>query len=635
MRLLFFILTFTICKTVLQAQSRAGITGIRDTSYSIQNEFNKQVKYYPEITIAPLSFPNNIKVEQDILFSETNERQLRLDIYYPKEETNKKRAAIIFLHGGGWRSGYKEMHGALLQRLAARGFVCIAPEYRLSTEALYPAAVYDVKTAIRWVRKNADAYNIDENRIVIAGHSAGGELAAFMGATNDMSSFEGDGAFKKYSSHVNAVIDLDGTLAFIHPESGEGDDSKRTSSATYWFGYSKTENPELWKQAAPLTHVGKHSPPFLFINSGVARMHAGRDDFITVLKKNNIYSEVKTFENSPHTFILFKPWFDSTIIYMHRFIDRVFSYGMEITVAKDGSGDFGTVQAAINSVPDNSTRPVLILVKKGIYKEKVLVDSLKHNIQLVGEQRDSTIITFNDHTGKISPAGDTINTRTSWTFKVKANNFMAGDITFRNDAGFTAGQAVAMESDGDLAMFINCNFIGNQDVLFTNSDKSRQYYENCYIEGTTDFIFGSATVWFEKCSIYSKKNSHITAASTLQENEFGYIFNECELKGDTSLHNVSLGRPWRPYANVIYMKCYMGPHIKAEGWSNWNNTENYLTARYAEYRNYGPSSAPEGRVKWAKQLSDAAAKEITLDKVMKDWKIAHFDPYKEYEKEKR
>lgn len=631
MRLLFFILAFTICKTALQGQSRAGITGTRDTSYSITNEYNKQVKYYPFIQIAPLFLSEQIRVHQGIFFSETNERKLRLDIYYPKEESNTKRTAIIFLHGGGWRSGNKEMHGALLQRLAARGFVCIAPEYRLSTEALYPAGVYDVKTAIRWARKNAGEYSIDVNRIVVAGHSAGGELAAFMGATNDMSLFEGDGAFKKYSSHVNAVIDLDGTLAFIHPESGEGDDSKRTSSATYWFGYSKTENPEIWKQAAPLTHVGKHSPPFLFINSSVARMHAGREDFISVLKRYNIYAEVKNFENSPHTFILFKPWFDSTIIYMHRFIDRIFNYGMEITVAQDGSGDFNTVQAAINSVPDNNERPVLIHVKKGLYKEKILVDSLKKNIQLVGEDRSGTIITFDDHTGKISPVGDTINTRTSWTFKVKADDFMAGDITFRNDAGFTAGQAVAMESDGDRAFFINCNFIGNQDVLFTNSDKSRQYFENCYIEGTTDFIFGSATAWFEKCSIYSKKNSHITAASTPKENEFGYIFNECELKGDTSLHNVSLGRPWRPYANVIYMKCYIGPHIKAEGWSNWNNTENYLTARYAEYKNHGPSALAAGRVKWAKQLSDHEATKISLQAVMKDWRITHFDTYKVYE----
>jgi pectinesterase len=198
------------------------------------------------------------------------------------------------------------MHYPLLQQLAALGYVCITPEYRLSTEALYPAAIYDIKTAVRWARMHAPEYNIDVNRIVAAGHSAGGELAAFMGATNGIEPFEGDGCNKKISSKADAVIDLDGTLAFIHPESGEGDDSKRISAATHWFGYSKTENPELWKQAAPLTHVGKHSPPTQFISSGVARMHAGREDFIKILKQT---TSIQKSGNCglPHSFILFNP----------------------------------------------------------------------------------------------------------------------------------------------------------------------------------------------------------------------------------------------------------------------------------------------------------------------------------------
>jgi len=178
---------------------------------------------------------------------------------------------------------------------------------------------------------------------------------------------------------------------------------------------------------------------------------------------------------------------------------------------------------------------------------------------------------------------------------------------------------VAVESDGDKAIFINCRFIGDQDVLFTNNEKSRQYYENCYIEGTTDFIFGSATVWFEHCHIHSKKNSHVTAASTPREKEFGYIFNDCVLTGDTSLHNVSLGRPWRPYAQVLYMYCYIGPHIKPEGWSNWNNTDNYKTTRYVEYKNYGPSSDPSKRVGWSKQLSDMEVKKYTIANVLNGW----------------
>ncbi len=619
----FAIFIFLNASTFLKAQSTAGITGVRDTSYNISNEYNKHLKSYPNLQIAKEVSYQNISEEKNIVYCNTKERELKLDVFYPKEKTKIKRTAIIFIHGGGWRSGNKAMHFPLLQQLAALGYVCITPEYRLSTEALYPAAIHDIKTVIRWTRKNAEHYNIDKSKIVAAGHSAGGELAAFMGSTNGMAAFEGHGDYKKYSSLVNAVMDLDGTLAFIHPESGEGDDSKRISAATHWFGYSKTENPEIWKQAAPLTHVGKHMPPTQFINSGVARMHAGREDFIKILKENSIYSEVRTFEGSPHTFILFKPWFDSSIVYMDNFLRKIFpgpkSNLSKIIVAQDGSGDFKTIQAAFNEIPFNNKKPVTVFIKPGTYKEKLLLDSTKNFVTLVGEDKFRTVITYNDHTGKISPGGDTINTRTSWSFKILADNFTAENLSFQNDAGFTAGQAVAVESDGDKAIFRNCNIAGNQDVLFTNNEKSRQYFENCYIEGTTDFIFGSATVWFQTCHIQSKKNSHITAASTPQDKKFGYIFSDCRILGDQTLDNVSLGRPWRPYAHVVYMYCFIGPHIKAEGWSNWNNTENYKTTRYAEYKNFGPGSNTEGRVNWAKQLSDEEAKIYTIKNVFGNW----------------
>lgn len=289
------------------------------------------------------------------------------------------------------------------------------------------------------------------------------------------------------------------------------------------------------------------------------------------------------------------------------------------TVAQDGSGDYRTVQEAFNGIPANNKKPVIILVKNGIYKEKLFLDSGKDFVTMVGEDKFNTILTYDDHSGKVSPKGDTIDTRTSWSFLVKADNFTARNITFRNDAGFTAGQAVAVESDGDKAIFDNCRFIGFQDVLFTNSEKSRQYYRHCYIEGTTDFIFGSATVWFEKCHIHSKKNSHVTAASTPKEKKYGYVFNDCILTGDTTLHNVSLGRPWQPYAAVVYMHCFIGEHIKPEGWNNWNNTENHKTARYTEYKNYGPSADPARRVTWSRQLTEEEIKSYTIKNIFANW----------------
>jgi len=291
----------------------------------------------------------------------------------------------------------------------------------------------------------------------------------------------------------------------------------------------------------------------------------------------------------------------------------------EIVVAKDGSGKYKTVQQALDAIPFNNKKPVTVFIKDGIYKEKLHLDSSKDFVTVIGEDKFKTILTYDDHTGKVTRNGDTINTRTSASFLVRANDFTAKNITVQNDAGFTAGQAVALESDGDKAQFYNCRFAGFQDVLFTNNKDSRQYYKDCYIEGTTDFIFGSATVWFEHCHIHCKKNSHVTAASTPKDHKYGYVFNDCVLTGDTSLHTVSLGRPWRPYASVIYMHCYMGQQIKPEGWSNWNKTNNYKTTRYSEYENYGPGASVTTRVSWSKQLTDAEEKNITIKNILNGW----------------
>jgi acetyl esterase/lipase len=310
--------------TSAPAQSTAGITGIRYTSYSTYSAYISTSIDFPGIQIASEIHNDSIREERNINYCMRNGRQLLLDVFYPGQATGTPRTAILFIHGGGWRTGNRGQHYPLAEHLALLGYVCITPEYRLSTEALYPAAIHDLKAALRWVHTHAHKYNIDTNRIAVAGFSAGGELAAFMGSTNGISNFEGPGCETGSSSKVNAVIDIDGILAFIHPESGEGDDSKHTSAATYWFGYSKTENPNLWKQASPLTYAGAHTPPTLFINSSVPRMHAGREDYIQRLKQYHIYTEVETFENAPHSFCLFEPWFKPTIVYIDSFLKKIF-----------------------------------------------------------------------------------------------------------------------------------------------------------------------------------------------------------------------------------------------------------------------------------------------------------------------
>jgi acetyl esterase/lipase len=245
-------------------------------------------------------------------------------VFYPAERSKQKRVAVMMIFGGGWRSGNRTQHYPLAQKLASLGYVCFTPDYRLSTEALYPAAVYDCKAAVRWMRKHAKKFGVDPRKLAVAGFSAGGELAAFLASTNYDRRYEDAGCNSNVGSEVQALINMDGTLSFVHPESGEGDDSKKTSAATYWFGYSKKDSVKLWEEASPLSHVGSQAPPALFINSSVARMHAGRNDYIKVLDRYGIYSEVKTFEDAPHSFPLFQPWFDPMTGYIDAFLKKIF-----------------------------------------------------------------------------------------------------------------------------------------------------------------------------------------------------------------------------------------------------------------------------------------------------------------------
>lgn len=306
----------------LLSQSLAGITGRTDSSYTLESAFQSSRKTHPETSRVILAKDPLVEEEKNIVYAQTGKRSLLLDVFYPKQNSN--HIAILFIHGGGWRSGNRSQHHALAQQLAALGYTCFTPEYRLSTEALFPAAVYDLKTAIRWVRQQAGRYRIDSTRIIAGGFSAGGELAAFLGVTGNMPLFEGTLSMPATSTRVQAVIDIDGILSFVHPESGEGDDSKRTSAATYWFGYPRKGNEKLWEAASSLSYTGPHTPPTLFLNSSMDRMHAGRNDYIAALQPFGIYTEVHTFNKAPHSFCLFEPWFTPTVAYIDGFLKQVF-----------------------------------------------------------------------------------------------------------------------------------------------------------------------------------------------------------------------------------------------------------------------------------------------------------------------
>jgi pectinesterase len=284
----------------------------------------------------------------------------------------------------------------------------------------------------------------------------------------------------------------------------------------------------------------------------------------------------------------------------------------DMVVSPNEKGKYKTLQAAINAVPDCKTERTVIFVKKGVYHEKVVVPSSKTNLTIVGEDKMNTVIVFDDYNPKVKGT-DTVTTWSSYTFSVEAEGFIAENLTFENSAG-RVGQAVAVRINADKVIFKNCRFVGNQDTLFTHG-VGRIFFTGCYIEGTTDFIFGSAVALFENCHIHSKANSYVTAASTPMGNVYGYVFKKCSLTADSGINKVYLGRPWRAFAKTVFMNCNLGKHIRPEGWHNWNSTDKEKTVFYAEYNNTGEGAGITNRVSWSKQLTDADTVNYTMQKI--------------------
>jgi pectin methylesterase-like acyl-CoA thioesterase len=290
-----------------------------------------------------------------------------------------------------------------------------------------------------------------------------------------------------------------------------------------------------------------------------------------------------------------------------------------IVVARDGTGQFRNVGDAIEVCRAFMDYHKVIFVKKGIYKEKLILPSWLQNIEICGEDRDQTIITWDDHAniklpiqtegGEARPMG----TFRTYTLKIEGNDMTLKNITIENNSA-RLGQAVALHTEGDRLTFINCRFLGHQDTVYTGVAGTRLFFKDCYIEGTTDFIFGPSTVWFEHCDIYCKSNSYITAASTPKDIMYGYIFNNCTVSCAPEVTKVYLGRPWRDYGYTLFMHCSLPAQIRPEGWHHWRE-EAKQTARYLEFENTGEGAATDKRVGWSRQLTKKEAKEITLDKV--------------------
>ena len=288
-------------------------------------------------------------------------------------------------------------------------------------------------------------------------------------------------------------------------------------------------------------------------------------------------------------------------------------YATEITVAQDGSGDYTKIQAAIDASKAFPDKRVTIHIKNGVYHEKIVVPACNTQLSLIGESADKTIITNDDYFKKIDRGRNS--TFYTYTLKVEANDFMAENLTIENTAG-PVGQAVALHVMGDRCVFRNCHILGHQDTLYTEGENSRQYFVNCEIEGTTDFIFGEATVLFDDCTIKSLSDSYVTAASTPQGKAFGYVFRNCRITAADNVTKAYLGRPWRDYAKVVFIGCELGKHIPPTGWVNWGGTQRDQTAYYAEYKNSGAGANPSARVAWSHQLTDQEASNYTLENIL-------------------
>ena len=284
-------------------------------------------------------------------------------------------------------------------------------------------------------------------------------------------------------------------------------------------------------------------------------------------------------------------------------------------VARDGTAEFRNIDDAIEVCRAFMEYHKVIYVKKGTYKEKLIIPSWLNNIEICGEDRNQTIITWDDHANIKLPGTDRpMGTFRTYTLKIEGSHITLKNITIENNAA-NLGQAVSLHTEGDCLQFINCRFLGNQDTIYTGAAGTRLYFKDCYIEGTTDFIFGPSIAWFEGCTIYSKINSYITAASTPQNQKYGYVFNHCKLIAAPEAVKVYLGRPWRPYAYTLFMNCDLGSQIRPEGWWNWGNPANEKTARYFEYNNHGIGASTIHRVLWSHQLTKKEAAQITPQKV--------------------
>lgn len=567
------------------SQNKSGLTGQVDTSFTNYKALQWALKTNPQAKLAKAQTSRSIKIQRGIVYKQIGARKLVMDEFSPIHPTGQ---TILFIHGGGWRSGNRTQHEPLAQTLAARGYHVFLVEYRLSTEALYPAAMMDVKSALDWLHVHAKEKHLNPKKIAVAGFSAGGQMAALLGTTQDEPLFG-----PKNKGSIAAVIDIDGILAYIHPESGEGDDRVRPSAATYYFGYSKTENPTLWNQASALNHVSASDPPFLILNSQESRMHAGRDDLVTQMTRLGIQTEVHTFPNAPHTFCMMEEWFEPTVHRMDSFLQSIFKpTPKRWTVGPHEK--FKSIQAAILESKKYPGQTNQIFIKNGLYKEKIFLDSTCRNMQLIGESRNKVIIRYSEArdiwrcsqvddygAGVVNIQGTDI--RMENITVVNPYGYEAkGDLTIPclteagkdvvstvqkyalpREKGEVEGMKIVRKDGHQFAVrtmpgatrlqFINCTFRsgGGDTVSPWDVATGLYYFKDCEIEGGVDLYCPRGYALAENCTFICHNQSAAIWHDGSQEENAKTVLSRCVFTGDPGF---KLGRYHRE-ANMFLFDC--------------------------------------------------------------------------------
>jgi pectin methylesterase-like acyl-CoA thioesterase len=543
------------------------------------------------------------EVLKDIEYGQAGGRSLLLDIGMPGGE--QRRPGIILVHGGGWSSGDKQDMSFLFKPLNEAGFVCFSINYRLAPEFRWPACLEDVLTSVRWVKEHGPEYNADPQRLAIIGYSAGGHLACM--AAVEAGESEG----------VAAVVGL------AAPTDHEADSQRRgglSPSLQKLLDRPKDiddENRQVLRQISPITYIKPKLPPFFLIHgtADTSVPYAQSVNLQAKLQENRVPCELIALQGATHKIADWPADYQGKMVnWLCQTLAVQPQNTKMITVNNHGGGDFGSVQSAVDSIAEGNTERVVIAIEPGIYKERIVVPKSKRCIRFEGKEAETTVLTYHLNARMIGADGNEIGTFRTPSVTIEADDFSAENITFENSAG-DVGQALAIAVMGDRAVFKNCRFLGWQDTIYDQA--GRHYYENCYIAGHCDFIFGGGTAFFEKCRIHCLEGSYITAASTPQDEPYGYVFSNCTISGEPVRPKTYLGRPWRDYANVIFLNTQMEDVIRPEGWHNWSKPEREKTARYAEYNSTGPGGEPSARVLWSRQLTEDEVKGITVETVLK------------------